>query len=48
VINSKPSRFSRFARWAARVAGHPTAFLLALLVIVLWAASGPLFHFSDT
>jgi low affinity Fe/Cu permease len=46
--SSGPSQFSRLARWAARVAGHPVAFLLALLIIVLWAASGPFFQFSDT
>ena len=46
--STRPSMFSRFARWAARVAGHPVAFHLALLVIVLWAASGPFFQFSDT
>jgi low affinity Fe/Cu permease len=46
--SSGPSQFSKLARWAARVAGHPGAFFLALLVIVLWAASGPYFHFSDT
>ena len=46
--STRPSMFSRFARWAARVAGHSIAFLLALLVIVLWVASGPFFHFSDT
>ncbi len=29
-------------------AGHPTTFLCALLVIVVWAISGPIFKFSDT
>lgn len=40
--------FGRAARWTARAAGHPTVFTIALLIIVLWAASGPLFHYSDT
>ena len=43
-----PSYFSRFARWSARLAGHPVAFLLAVLVVVVWAATGPYFRFSDT
>jgi low affinity Fe/Cu permease len=40
--------FFGFARWAARATGQPWAFLLAALVIVVWAVSGPLFRFSDT
>jgi low affinity Fe/Cu permease len=42
------SPFSRFARWTARAAGHPLAFLSAVLVIVGWAILGPFFGFSDT
>lgn len=42
------SVFARFARWASKAAGHPTAFFLALLVVVVWAVTGPLFRFSDT
>ena len=30
------------------MAGRPTTFSLAVGLIVLWAACGPLFHFSDT
>jgi low affinity Fe/Cu permease len=42
------SRFSRFAKRTAVITGHSSTFLLAVLVIVVWAATGPLFHFSDT
>ena len=42
------SRFSRFAKWTARVSGHPTTFGLALLIILIWGITGPLFKFSDT
>jgi low affinity Fe/Cu permease len=41
----------RFSRWAARVAaltGSYAAFLLALLVVLVWALTGPLFGFSAT
>src|SRR5207245_9022557 len=34
--------------WMAHVAGQPTTFSIALLVILAWAATGPIFHFSDT
>ena len=42
------SGFQRFARAAARGSGGATAFGLALGTIVVWAVTGPLFHFSDT
>lgn len=38
----------RFARGVTKIAGTSAAFATALLVIFLWIASGPLFHFSDT
>src|SRR5437660_1599198 len=40
--------FSRFASETAHVVGHPYMFLFAVVVLVLWAVSGPFFHFSDT
>ena len=40
--------FTRFAKWTAHAAGRPLTFGLAAGVIVLWAATGPVFHFSDT
>jgi low affinity Fe/Cu permease len=42
------SAFSRFAKWTARATGRPTTFILAALVVVVWAVTGPLFGFSDT
>ncbi len=40
--------FTRFANHVARLSGRPLTFVLCCLAIVLWAASGPLFGFSDT
>jgi low affinity Fe/Cu permease len=40
--------FRRFANTASRALGTPIAFALALLVVVVWAVTGPLFHFSDS
>jgi low affinity Fe/Cu permease len=42
------SQFTRFAKGTARVTGRPSAFLLAVGVILVWLITGPLFHFSDT
>lgn len=47
-MQSQKSSFSRFAQWTSVRLGHPIAFILAAIAIVLWALSGPFFHFSDT
>src|ERR1017187_9624841 len=44
----RPHFFRRFAHRTSNAVGTPTAFGLALGVVVVWAATGPLFHFSDT
>ena len=40
--------FTRVASAIATMAGQPLAFLVALLVIIVWAVTGPLFQYSDT
>jgi low affinity Fe/Cu permease len=40
--------FTRFAKWTAKKAGRPLTFGTAVTLIVVWAATGPLFHYSDT
>jgi len=40
--------FRKFAQKTSAVVGSPWAFALALIVIVAWAITGPLFGFSDT
>jgi low affinity Fe/Cu permease len=40
--------FRRFAAGAATATGSPWAFVLAVLVILAWGITGPLFNFSDT
>lgn len=42
------SAFTRFAKWAARATGRPGTFIGAVLIIVLWGLTGPIFNFSDT
>lgn len=42
------SWFTKFAKITAHWSGRPVTFGLAVGVIVTWAATGPLFHFSDT
>lgn len=40
--------FSRFATHSSNAVGSSWAFLFALVTIVVWLATGPLFHFSNT
>jgi len=42
------SIFASFARWIEQQLGQSTAFVLAILSVGLWAASGPFFGWSDT
>ncbi|TCM14364.1 low affinity Fe/Cu permease [Novosphingobium sp. PhB165] len=40
--------FTAIASKAANWMGHPLAFVLSLAGVILWAASGPALHYSDT
>lgn len=40
--------FESLARWTTYTAGSTTAFILALLTIIVWLISGPYFEYSDT
>ena len=48
VIPKKGDSFGRFSTQASVWVGSKWAFIGAVLIIVVWAAIGPLFHFSDT
>lgn len=38
----------RFSLKATKATGTSGAFVIALVVLIVWGISGPLFHFSDT
>ncbi|MDX2104863.1 MAG: low affinity iron permease family protein [Candidatus Melainabacteria bacterium] len=40
--------FTGFSNKVAKAVGHPAAFMIALVVVIVWAICGPLFGFSDT
>ena len=40
--------FTRFAKTIAHISGQPVTFGLAVLIILAWAVTGPVFRFSDT
>jgi low affinity Fe/Cu permease len=40
--------FRKIAGKTAHGVGHPASFVVALAIVIVWAMSGRLFHFSDT
>ena len=40
--------FRKFAQSTAQAVGSSWAFMLSLIVIIAWAVTGPMFHYSDT
>lgn len=44
----RASWYVRFAKASSRLCGRPRVFTLAVVFIVVWLVTGPLFGFSDT
>ncbi len=47
-MSKKPSFFSRFSGGVAELTGKPATFVIAVAGILVWAATGPIFGFSET
>src|ERR1043165_7496308 len=39
--------FDHFSTTATRVTGRPVSFILAVLIVIVWAATGPIFNYSE-
>ncbi len=39
--------FRQFATWSSEALGSAPAFLIAIVVLLVWAITGPLFHYSE-
>ena len=51
MANRKTSftaRFEKISSAITRAVGTSTSFIIAFLVIIVWAVTGPIFNFSDT
>ncbi len=48
TITTNSDRFGRFAGQISHILGSRWSFIVAICVVVVWAVSGPLFHYSDT
>ena len=46
--NSRPNSYAQWSKQAARLAGRTVTFNIAVLLIIGWLITGPLFDFSDT
>ncbi|GAB4027780.1 low affinity iron permease family protein [Spirosoma koreense] len=46
--NASVNFFERFASRATQSTGSSSAFLIALLTVIIWIITGPVFHYSDT
>jgi low affinity Fe/Cu permease len=42
------NRFELLSEWISANLGSPYAFMIASLIVIVWALSGPIFAFSDT
>lgn len=45
---NKKGIFERFSAKVTKFTGKPVTFLSAIAVILIWAVTGPIFHYSDT
>jgi low affinity Fe/Cu permease len=48
MAKKKKNLFERFANWATNATGSSAAFITAIVVITVWAVTGPVFKYSDT
>ncbi len=48
MVNSINALFDKGAQRTARQTGRPATFALAVVVVLVWAVTGPIFGFSDT
>src|SRR6201996_2972119 len=47
-MKKKKNLFERFSNWATAATGSSAAFIIATATIVIWAVTGPAFHYSET
>ncbi len=44
----KKNAFEKFANWATNATGSSAAFIIAIVTIIVWGVTGPVFKYSDT
>ena len=46
--NDSHSAFEKMSSTVAKISGSSSAFMSAIVLVILWLISGPFFHYSDT
>src|SRR3954468_4987030 len=47
-MKKRKNLFERFSNWATAATGSSVAFIIATSTVLIWAVTGPLFHYSET
>ena len=47
-MKKKTNFFEWFSNWATMATGSSAAFIIVTAIIVIWAVTGPVFHYSET
>lgn len=47
-MHSLSKFFDTFSNKVTKITGTPWAFIIALIIVIVWGISGPMFHYSDT
>lgn len=40
-------KFEKFSNWVTKATGSPYAFLIALVTVIVWGVTGPVFNYSE-
>jgi low affinity Fe/Cu permease len=48
LMKKKTNLFERFSNWATAATGSSAAFIIATSTVLIWAVTGPIFHYSET
>ena len=48
MAKKNKSFFEKFANWATNATGSSAAFIIAIVIILIWGVTGPVFKYSDT
>ncbi len=47
-MKNTTSIFEKFSAKITKITGKPISFLLAILIVIVWGITGPVFNYSDT
>ena len=47
-VKKRRNLFEKFSATVSKATGSTAAFIIAFLIVVAWACTGPLFHYSET